>query len=542
MAPAPPVTLFYGTFVDLPRTESGSKHELSIRHGALWVSTRTGRIAGSDWSITSEAQLQSLIRRNAWPGTVRIIRAREDLNEFFFPGFIDTHIHAPQYPNSGLFGSSTLLDWLETYTFPLESSLGNLSKARTAYDKVISRTLANGTTYASYFATIHVGATNLLATLAHTRGQRALIGRVCMDNPSFCPSYYTDGSAQESLSATKENIAHIHSLDPAGKLVKPILTPRFAPTCSPESLSSLGALAASHSPPLHIQTHISENKDEVSLVQSLFPDSESYADVYDKHALLTKRTILAHAVHLTQTEMDLIASRDAKVSHCPASNSALGSGIAPVRQLLESGVTVGLGTDVSGGYSPSILEAARQACLVSRLLRHTQQQNPSEGKEVKDGHEVLSVEEALYLATRGGAAVVDMANDLGGFEEGMLFDAQLIRLGGVVRSSPSSELKSGSSFGSASVEKNDSVVDIFGWESWTERVHKWVWTGNDRNVRAVWVGGALVHCLDDEFRADSGSESLFGSLGGRLGGSDWLKYIASGVGVGALGWVLGRRR
>ncbi|KAL3462707.1 hypothetical protein BJX64DRAFT_258819 [Aspergillus heterothallicus] len=528
MVPTPPVTLFYGTFVDLPRTKSGSKHELSIRQGALWVSTSTGRIAGSDWSITNETQLQALINQKAWPANVRVIRAREDLNEFFFPGFIDTHIHAPQYPNSGLFGSSTLLDWLETYTFPLESSLGNLSKARTAYDTVISRTLANGTTYASYFATIHVGATNLLATLAHTRGQRALIGRVCMDNPSFCPSYYTDGSAQESLSATKENIAHIHSLDPEGKLVKPILTPRFAPTCSPESLSSLGALAASHTPPLHIQTHISENIDEVSLVQSLFPDSESYAGVYDKHALLTKRTILAHAVHLTQSEMELIAARDAKVSHCPASNSALGSGIAPVRQLLETGVTVGLGTDVSGGYSPSILEATRQACLVSRLLRHTTQTSSSD-KE-KDGHEVLSVEEALYLATRGGAAVVDMADDLGGFEEGMLFDTQLVRLGGFV---PDSENTNNAP------TRNDSVVDIFGWESWTERVHKWVWTGNDRNVRAVWVGGRLVHSLDDDFGCNTGSLFVTWS---ELASSDWLKYIAGGVGVGALGWVLGRRR
>ncbi|KAL2810928.1 hypothetical protein BJX63DRAFT_400936 [Aspergillus granulosus] len=533
MAPTSPVTLFYGTFVDLPRTKSGSRHELSIKQGALWVSTSTGRIAGSDWSISNETQLQSLIQRHAWPSNVYIVRARLELNEFFFPGFIDTHIHAPQYPNSGLFGSSTLLDWLETYTFPLESSLGNLSKARTAYDTVISRTLANGTTYASYYATIHVGATNLLATLAHTRGQRALIGRVCMDNPAFCPSYYSDGSAQESLAATKENIAHIHTLDPEGNLVKPILTPRFAPTCSPESLSSLGALAASHTPPLHIQTHISENKDEVSLVQSLFPESESYAAVYDKHALLTKRTILAHAVHLTQSEMELIAARDAKVSHCPASNSALGSGIAPVRQLLETGVTVGLGTDVSGGYSPSILEAVRQACLVSRLLRHTHQGSESGSvKEVNDGHEVLSVEEALYLATRGGASVVDMADDLGGFETGMLFDTQLVRLG---RNVPDSEGRD------SGVMPSDSVVDIFGWETWTERVHKWVWSGNDRNVRAVWVGGTLVHSLEAGYGEENGG-LLIGALAGLASSSSWLKYIAGGVGVGALGWVLGRRR
>ncbi|KAL2832484.1 hypothetical protein BDW59DRAFT_180959 [Aspergillus cavernicola] len=534
----PNVTLFYGTFVDLPRVKSGDKHELSIKHGALWVSPATGRIQGFDWSISSEADLQFLIKKSGWAGA-QIVRAREEQNEFFFPGFIDTHIHAPQYPNSGLFGSSTLLDWLETYTFPLESSLGNLSKAHNVYNTVISRTLANGTTFASYFATIHVPATNLLATLCHTRGQRALIGRICMDNPDFCPAYYRDISPQESLSATKENIAHIHSLDPHGDLVRPILTPRFAPTCSHESLTSLGSLAASHSPPLHIQTHIAENKDEVSLVQTLFPEYPSYAGVYDAHSLLTNRTILAHAVHLSHPEQSLIASRGSKISHCPASNSALGSGIAPVRDLLDAGITVGLGTDVSGGYSPSILEAARQACLVSRLLRHTSRSvpNPTSNteneKKTDEGREVLTIEESLYLATRGGASVVDMAEDLGGFETGMFFDAQLIRLGNIV-SVPVEE--GASKLESESKSTSKSVVDIFGWESWTEKVHKWVWTGDDRNVRSVWVRGRVVHSLEED------EESSFAAAIAAGFGEGWMRWVIGGLGVSALGVVLRRRR
>ncbi|KAL6238501.1 hypothetical protein BDW75DRAFT_237388 [Aspergillus navahoensis] len=527
----PNITLFYGTFVDLPRTKSGEKHELSIRYGALWVSSSTGRIEGSDWSIANEAELQCLIRKNGWIG-VPIVRAREEQNEFFFPGFIDTHIHAPQYPNSGLFGSSTLLDWLETYTFPLESSMSNLSKACTAYNAVISRTLANGTTCASYYATIHVPATNLLASLCHTRGQRALIGRVCMDNPAFCPEYYRDESAEASIEHTKQTIAHIHSLSGSGneseRLVKPILTPRFAPTCSTSALTSLGQLAASHTPPLHIQTHISENVNEVELVRTLFPAHPSYAAVYDAYSLLTPRTILAHAVHLTNPEKELVASRNAKISHCPASNSALGSGLAPVRDLLDRGITVGLGTDVSGGYSPSILEAVRQACLVSRLLRYSTASTTSSGN--KEGREVLSVEEALYLATRGGAAVIDMPDDLGGFEEGMFWDVQLIRLGPTVQETKQTGSGSGSS----------SVVDIFGWESWSEKVHKWVWTGNDRNVRRVWVRGALVH----EFGDDSGfgGKSLFGSWFGKGSRRDWTRWVVAGMGIGALGVVTFGRR
>jgi guanine deaminase len=428
----------------------------------------------------------------------------------------DTHIHAPQYPNSGIFGSSTLLDWLETYTFPLESSFSDTPKARAVYSRVIARTLANGTTTAAYFATIHVPATNLLADLCHSAGQRALIGRVCMDNPAFCPSYYLDPSPESSVTKSKETIAHIHSLDPEGRLIQPILTPRFAPTCSPSALSGLAQLAKSYDPPLHIQTHLSENKNEISLVRDLFPQSKDYTSVYDDFGLLTPRTILAHAVHLSPSERELIAARGAKVSHCPASNSALGSGICAVRKLVNAGVEVGLGTDVSGGYNCSILEAVRQGCLVSRLLRHSHAHHATESGSEGDGEEVLSVEEGLYLATRGGASVVDLAGEIGGFEVGMCFDAQIIRLGPGHLSSSSS-----SSSPSSSQHRlhEHGVVDVFGWESWTEKVHKWVWTGDDRNVRAVWVRGRLVHSLDEL----PSSVSVSGAEKGKAtwGGTGW---------------------
>lgn len=295
-----------------------------------------------------------------------------------------------------------------------------------------------------------------------------------MDNPTFCPDYYRDASPEHSLSATKAAISYIHSLDPTGEIIKPIITPRFAPACSRSSLKQHSALAASHSPPLPIQTHISENKAEIALVKDIFSDCDGYADVYDKFGLLTPRTILAHAVHLTETEKETICARQAKISHCPTSNSALGSGLCPVRSLIDSGLTVGLGTDVSGGYSPSILEQVRQACLVSRLLKHIPDGDGG-------GRENLSVEEGLFLATRGGAAVVDMEGDIGGFEVGMRFDAQLVELG------PARE-------GAGEGVETVGNVDVFGWESWTEKIHKWVWCGDDRNVRSVWVNGRLVHC------------------------------------------------
>lgn len=257
-------------------------------------------------------------------------------------------------------------------------------------------------------------------------------------------------------------------------------------------MQALGKLAASHFPPLHIQTHISENTNEVALVKSLFPDSPSYAAVYDSAGLLTPRTILAHAVHLTAEERALIAQRNAKISHCPASNSALGSGIAPVRVMLDEGLSVGLGTDVSGGYSPSILEAVRQACLVSRLLGHTITQGSGNG--TGSGREKLSVEESLYLATRGGAAVVDMVDEIGGFEVGMFWDAQLVELGAVREDEGQGLLEKLHSDGVGRGLKAGPVgnVDLFGGETWAEKIQKWVWSGDDRNVKAVWVGGRLV--------------------------------------------------
>ncbi|TAQ87140.1 hypothetical protein B7494_g4526 [Chlorociboria aeruginascens] len=316
-------------------------------------------------------------------------------------------------------------------------------------------TLSHGTTTAAYYATISVPSTNLLADLCLSHGQRAFIGRVCMD--SLSPDYYSDVSASSSLSDTKETISHVASIDPRNSLITAILTPRFAPACSSELMRGLSALQKETN--LRLQTHISENKSELALVKQLFPAHESYTHVYDDHGLLGPNTILAHAVHLSELEADLIRERGGKISHCPISNSAITSGTAKVRWLLDKGIEVGLGTDVSGGYSPSILEVARQAALVSR---HVAMDGDEKAK--------LSIEEVLYLATRGGAKVVGLEEKIGGFEVGMEWDAQLIGLG-------------------EGEEEDEGPVDIFGWENWEERIAKWVFGGDDRNTRAVWVRG-----------------------------------------------------
>ncbi|EPQ65037.1 Bgt-1246 [Blumeria graminis f. sp. tritici] len=388
--------------------------------------------------------------------------------QFFFPGFIaptDTHIHAPQYPNVGLFGKTSLLSWLENYTFPSEASLKDLDTARKVYTRCIQRSLSNGTTTAAYFATIDVSATNLLADICFANSQRAFIGRCCMDS-AVNPITYRDASYETCLADTRATIDHIASIDPTNSLIMPIITPRFAPSCSTEAMNSLSFLQKETNLP--VQTHISENRDEIALVKRLFPQHTTYAEIYDEHGLLCEKTILAHAVHLTEAEADLIKIRNCKISHCPISNSALGSGEARVRWLLKKGLEVGLGTDVSGGYSISILEAAKHALLVSR---HVAMSGDEEAK--------LSVAEVLYLATRGGAKVVGLEK-VGTFEVGMSWDSQLVGLATVGEDG-------------AAPTWEDGKVDIFGWEGIEARLEKWLFNGDDRNTLAVWVQGRLVH-------------------------------------------------
>ncbi|KAG8167286.1 hypothetical protein KVR01_002975 [Diaporthe batatas] len=485
--PPPPNQVFIGTFI-----HSKTLDELEYLHNtAVFVEGGTGTIVAVERGRDNLTRaLDETLDRLGWsaaecrihdtsppspspastPGDGSSLPTPTPVR-FFFPGFIDTHIHASQYPNAGIFGKSTLLDWLTTYTFPLEASLGaDPSKARRVFARCVGRTLAHGTTCAAYFAALDPAATNLLADLCLSRGQRALVGRVCMDEPATCPPWYRDEDAAQGLARTRECVEHVRRADPRGELVRPAVTPRFAPSCTAASMAALGRLAADED--LAVQTHVSENAGEVGLVAALFPAEtaagKGYAGVYDAFGLLGPGTVLAHAVHLSEAEVALVAARGAKVSHCPCSNSAITSGAARVRWLLGRGVDVGLGTDVSGGYSPSVLEAARQALLVSRHVAMA-------GDEAAK----LSVEEVLHLATVGGARCVGLEGVVGGFEVGMQWDAQLVALGVV-----GEDGDGGGDLGN---------VDVFGWESWEEMVAKWLFNGDDRNTSKVWVKGRLVH-------------------------------------------------
>ena len=390
--------------------------------------------------------------------------------KFIVPGYIDAHIHAPQYSFTGVGTNIPLLDWLNNFTFPFESKFKEAGFAQRVYERVVERTLACGTTTASYFATVHEAATLELARICARRGQRAFIGKVNMDRNS--PDFYCDASAAASVRGTEAVIEGVRAL--GSSIVAPIVTPRFVPTCTPELMTALGKVAAqnadgmSRAAALAIQSHVSENKGEIAWVAELHPECQSYTDVYERYGLLTRRTILAHGVHLSDAEMARFAATGASVVHCPLSNFSLTSGVCPVRKCIAHGVHVALGTDVCGGGSPSMHNAMKNAIIASQVtfINHADDKDEKE----REANRPLGWKEALFLATRGGAYALDIENVAGSIDAGKDFDALII--------DPEPQ--------------GHRLFDLFGWESVEQIAEKYVIVGDDRNIAQVFVHGRKV--------------------------------------------------
>ncbi|KAI2664759.1 Guanine deaminase [Labeo rohita] len=366
--------------------------------------------------------------------------------EFLMPGMVDTHIHASQYSYTGTALDLPLLEWLNTYTFPVEAKYKDLDFANDVYTKVVKRTLKNGTTTACYFATIHTDASLLLGELADKFGQRALVGKVCMDCNSAVPQY------KESPSECKEETDRFikELLKKEYPNIKPVVTPRFAPSCSSSLLSELGEIANNNK--LHIQSHISENKEEVELVKTLFPGCKSYTDVYLKHNLLTDRTVMAHGCHLTDEELEIFRDTGSAISHCPNSNISICSGMLNVRNVLNHKVKLGLGTD-----------AIRRTLDTSKALTI---QDPQ--------HETLTFEEVFRLATLGGSEALSLDDQIGNFVVGKDFDALRVN-----------------------VCIPDGPIDLFPGEGPKVILEKFLNLGDDRNITEVYVAGRQVVPIPD---------------------------------------------
>nr|XP_031305730.1 guanine deaminase isoform X2 [Camelus dromedarius] len=341
-------------------------------------------------------------------------------HEFFMPGLVDTHIHAPQYSFAGSNVDLPLLEWLTKYTFPTEHKFQSIDFAEEVYTRVVRRTLKNGTTTACYFGTIHTDSSLLLAEITDKFGQRAFVGKVCMDLNDTVPEYKE--TTEESVKETERFVSEM----------------------------------------LQRNSHISENRDEIKAVKNLYPSYKNYTDVFDKNNLLTNKTVMAHGCYLSEEELDVFRERGASISHCPNSNLSLSSGLLNVLEVLKHEVKIGLGTDVAGGYSSSMLDAIRRAVMVSNTLSIN-----------KINAKSLTLKEVFRLATLGGSQALGLDKEIGNFEVGKEFDALLIN-----------------------PKASDSPIDLFYGDfigDISEAViQKFLYLGDDRNIEEVYVGGKQV--------------------------------------------------
>lgn len=360
------------------------------------------------------------------------------------PGLSDLHLHAPQYAYMGLYMDEELLTWLEKHTFPEEAKYGNIGYAEKAYTAFVKDLLSGPTTRLSAFGTIHADSTLLLMRLLDEAGFYGFAGKVNMDRNS--PDYLSEDT-DVSISET------IRFLDSAEGNIKPIITPRFIPSCSDKLLRKLGMIAKERNLP--VQSHLDENLSEVEWVKELCPWSTSYSDAYDHFGLLGNTpTIMAHVVWPSDDEIALLSERDVFVAHAPSSNTNLSSGIAPVRKFMKNGVKTGLATDVSGGSSLSLFRVIQDAIGVSKLRWRLKD----------DSDSPLTTSEAFFLASKGGGAFF---GKVGSFEAG--FDADFSVLDESLINTPLDGL------------------------SVSERLEMYIYRAADKPVFAKYIKGKKVH-------------------------------------------------
>ena len=325
------------------------------------------------------------------------------------PGLVDLHVHAPQYAFRGLGMDLELLEWLNTHTFPEESKYANADYADRAYRRFVRDVARGPNTRACVFATIHTEATIHLMDLLEESGLCTMVGKVNMDRNS--PDILRETDAQASVTATLD---WLRRTEGRYEHTTPILTPRFIPSCTDQLMEQLHSLQQQFHLP--VQSHLSENQGEISWVRELCPQAKHYGDAYYRFGLFGGQscpTVMAHCVYSDGEELSLMKEQQVFVAHCPASNTNLSSGIAPVRRFLNEGIPVGLGSDVAGGTHTSIFRAMADAIQVSKLR----------WRLVDASLPPLTAAEAFYLGTAGGGAFF---GQVGAFAPGWEFDAIVI--------------------------------------------------------------------------------------------------------------------
>jgi guanine deaminase len=366
------------------------------------------------------------------------------------PGFIDTHVH---YVQTGIVASygTQLLDWLDRYAFPAEMAFEDAAHAEAMARVFCDELLRNGTTTALVFCAVYPQSVDALFAEAERRGMRIVAGKVLMDRNA--PEKLRD-TAQQGYDDSKALIGRWHG---RGRSLYAI-TPRFAGTSTPAQLDAAGSLWREH-PDVFVHTHIAENRREIEWTAELFPERKNYLDIYDHHGLIGKRAVLAHGVHLSEDELCRCHESGTAIAHCPTSNLFLGSGLFRIAALKDAKrpVQVGLGTDIGGGTSFSLLATMGAAYEIAQL-----------------NGRALSAVEAFYLATLGGARALALEDRVGAIAPGK--EADLVVLD--PKATPLLALRS---------ERSQSVEDL---------LFALMMLGDDRAVRATYVAGRQAHLRD----------------------------------------------
>lgn len=322
---------------------------------------------------------------------------------FLIPGLVDVHSHIPQLDQRGKHGA-TLLDWLDRYIFPAEREFADLKVVEEVATRFFKKLILNGTTTSGLYATVHAKAADRCFEIAQTAGVRCFIGKVMMDQNS--PTGLVE-STKESLEASEALCVKWHG---RGGRLKYAFTPRFAPTCSIELLKGVGSLTRQSG--AYLQSHIAETRDENARVKELFPKYKDYVELFEDAGCLGEKTILAHAIYLSDSEYARLAKTGTKIAHCPTSNFFLKSGFLPVSRVEKAGIAFGLGTDVGAGTSMSIFTEMRHA-------DYTQLE------------ETITPTKAFYLATLGGARALSLETKIGSFEKGKCADFCVLNINGI---------------------------------------------------------------------------------------------------------------
>jgi len=442
-----------GTFIHCP-----NRGKIEFSENALLVIDSSGKIA--DHLKNSDPNYEHVKRKFNDSGA--LIEFSD--HQYLLPGFTDLHIHAPQWPQLGKALDVPLEVWLQKYTFPLEAKYEDEDFARMVYSDLVSSLLKAGTTTAVYYGTIHQRANQILADVCINKGQRAIIGKVVMDNIDQCPDYYRDASTQVAIDGTSEFLdyvkTHTHNTE---NRVDVAVTPRFIPSCTDEALHALGDLASKHSS--YVQTHCSESDWEHNYVIERCGKSDTEALM--EYGLLTNSTVLAHGNFISENDMDLIKEQGAGVAHCPLSNYFFSDAVFPLRRALEKGLRVGLGTDISGGPSASVLDSCRGAIIAARAL-----ENGTDANIERDQRGVpksrVDFSDAFYLATKGGAETLNLLT--GSFEKESFFDAILID----------------TKVDNAPIPVYDDI------DSELDLVQKIIMLSTTANIIRTWINGSLV--------------------------------------------------